>query len=206
MEQKDIVVESLNSTFTKVLDGLLAAVSVVNTITGEEAKLKSSDKIVYAKMLAAYNFHSEAGRELFESQDSIGDSLGLEHKAVISAIKKLENIGLMSKKTTYASGLRRNYYTVLDIVDNSSFILRRRKTTRGFVNNKIVVSVEIIDFQITQNAVDCVATTNKRKAVGKRSIQTVADVQETTYDFDEINFMISQQQETGDWQAMQLGL
>ena len=138
------VTEQIGTESLNILNGILSIVSIYNTATNKETRLKASDKLVYARMFDSFSKYNEE----FQVQDNIADFLGLEHKAVISSIKRLESVGLLIKHVSYAGGARRNKYVVKSLIDNPLFVLTKRQTIRKYVDNKIVVEVVGTNFSI----------------------------------------------------------
>lgn len=162
--------------FTKYYDGVMEATSVTNTITGVCVELTLNDKSVYHKMLAAYKFHSGSGREFFESQDSLADKLGIERKTVGRAIKKLEDVDLISHRTEGCMGAKRNIYKVVDVVGNKLYLFEKKTTNRTLVDKKIVVEVVYETYTIAR----------ADKAQQSYTPQSVADA----VDLDSINSLL----------------
>jgi len=149
-----------SDTFTKYYDGVMEATSVTNTITGICVELTINDKSVYHRMLALFKFHNSAGREFFESQDSLADKLGIDRKTVARTIKKLEDVDLISHRTEGCMGAKRNVYKVVDVVGNGLYLFEKKITNRTLVGKKVVADVVYENYTIVRAG--CVQPSSKQ--------------------------------------------
>lgn len=104
-----------------VYTSVIQSKKVVNTSTGVERTLSSEDKILYCYMLCMYKEYSSKGRLFCETQQTIADEVGVEVKTVNRGIKKLCDVGAVSKvskfmKTPYGK-VKTTCYAVRDVVD-----------------------------------------------------------------------------------------
>lgn len=151
----------ISDTFVKLCDGLLAAVGVVNTDTGILVEISPAEKLIYARMYAAYKFHSENNRDYFESQDVIADSVGVERKKICVAVDKFVKLGILTQTTKYIRGLKRNFYVFHEFVDVPNIVFIKRFTTRVMTNTKIEVKKEFCKYNVVSVDGDSIILANK---------------------------------------------
>lgn len=70
--------------------------------------------IIYAYMLARYNFFNSKNKKFFEGIDGLAESCFCGTTAVKNALKVLEELGLVIRHTLKGSVGNRNYYIVVD--------------------------------------------------------------------------------------------
>ena len=194
----------VSNTFVKLCDGMLAAVGAMNLDTGIIVEIAPAEKLIFARMQAAYKFHSTNNRDYFESQDVIADSVGVERKKVATAVDKFVKLGLITQVTKYVKGLRRNFYTFHDFVDAPNIVFIKRFTDRSMVNGKVEVNKELFKYSIISGKGESMVLLNRRsKQIEGRSIPLDDDD-------DLINYMMFEQRtnnETNNYEyaAMQFG-
>ncbi len=70
----------------------------------ERVRLTANDKLLADHLLDGYRFFSGQGNEYFPNQDDLGKAIAADRTTVLASIKRLEQIGLVSKKTITRKG------------------------------------------------------------------------------------------------------
>lgn len=70
--------------------------------------------IIYAYMLARYNFFNSKNQKFFEGIEGLAENCFCGTTAVKKALKVLEDLGLVVRNTLKGSVGNRNYYIVVD--------------------------------------------------------------------------------------------
>lgn len=127
----------------------MAANRVTNLKTNKVVDLTLVDALVYCHLHARYSHFCSIGKELFESQDTIANGMGLERKAVMRSIKRLVLVDMITQSTRYDAGVKRSYYTVVEIENNEDFlfssVVRERFEVEGEEGKKEVVQEKSSD-------------------------------------------------------------
>lgn len=103
-EQKQ---QSKEGLFTKIPQAMM-----------EDPSFSIYEKFIYAHMLRRFTFFNGMGKEYFDNQTDIGKALNMIRQTVSSAVKSLEQKGLIETskvKTTTSTGVYSSYkYIVID--------------------------------------------------------------------------------------------
>ncbi|WP_413732277.1 DUF6945 domain-containing protein [Sodalis sp. RH20] len=99
--------------FDKLFKKIKRCRTITNKKTGDVVDIPPTAKIIYAHMRPMYMFHHSAGRDYYESYESIADEIAIGRQPVARLMKVLVKSGLVeyvSKRDK--SGHLRNIYTV----------------------------------------------------------------------------------------------
>lgn len=156
MDQQNIA--QVQNLYFKAYYPLFTANRVTNTETKIEIDFCMTDAVLFCHMSQRYAHFVKHGGKLFESQDTLANTLGLERKAIIRSIKRLVSVGMITQRTSYESGVKRSYYTVMSLEGNKTFlyetVVRERVETGEIVDGKKKEAVQVKEshkFQIVQN-------------------------------------------------------
>lgn len=133
----------VHNNYSKIFDPVMMAIEVVNTEAGVVQTLNLTDKVVYSYISHHAEWFNSIGKCMFESQDSIGFSLGIDRKTVGRSLKKLESVGLIVRSKQKANN---GFMTVYDVpmLFCSRFRLFAEKTVRVRGQEDFVEKVEIV--------------------------------------------------------------
>lgn len=138
-----IPIAQVPNLYMKLSYALLVADRVTNLKLKKVTDFSQSDVLLYCHMQARYSHFQASGKRLFESQDTLANVLGMERKAVMRSIKRMVLVGMITQKTSYESGVKRSYYTVVDVENNEDFlfsrVVRERFEVEGVEGRKDVV-------------------------------------------------------------------
>ena len=142
-------VRQVPNLFLKASYPLMMANRVTNLKTKKVADLTLVDALVYCHLHTRYAHFTSIGKQLFESQDTIANGMGLERKAVMRSIKRLVLVDMITQETRYDAGLKRSYYTVVEIESNEDFlfscVVRERVEVEGEDGKKDVVQEKSVE-------------------------------------------------------------
>ena len=138
MVQKDQV--TVEASFLKILDPVLMCSNVVNTATGISIDMNLIDKIVVSYVNNRAEFFEGNNMKMFESQDTIAESMGVDRKTVLRSLKKLVDVGLVCREIKYhvnkenprAKPMPRTTYSCVKLIDNRNFTWKSKSIHRVF--------------------------------------------------------------------------
>lgn len=121
--KRDIeLVEYISPDEIRVDKLILRTVGLTNNQTDISANLSSNEKLVYVFMKSEYDACGEDFIVL--QQPIIADALALSKRTVVTCIKTLTRIGLISVKSIkQQSSMHHNAYKIYDILDSEKFAL-----------------------------------------------------------------------------------
>ena len=120
MDQQDIAQEQ--NLYFKAYYPLFKANRVTNIETKIEIDFCMTDALLFCHLSQRYAHFIRHGGNLFESQETLANTLGLERKAIIRSIKRLVSVGMITQRTSYEAGVKRSYYTVMSLEGNQTFV------------------------------------------------------------------------------------
>ena len=143
MQQTTGTLEVQSSSRIVVYDYLLMASSILNTETNVKIELTLTDKMVYSHINHHVEWLKALGKSMFESQETISNTLGVERRTVGKSIKKLEQVGVLLCNRQKRRGVTITIYDTLPIVGDK-FKMTTTRCTRIRGSEDIVEELEIV--------------------------------------------------------------
>jgi len=131
---------NIEASFLKILDPVLMCSSVTNTVTGETIQLNLTDKVVVSYVNNRAEFFENNNMKMFESQDTIADSIGVDRKTVLRSLKKLESVGLVCREIKYhvnkdrpsSKPTPRTTYLCVKLIGNENYVWKSDSVHRTY--------------------------------------------------------------------------
>lgn len=133
----------VENNYIRAYEPLLMCKSILNTTSGVEQQLNLYDKLVFSYLHQQSSWFKTHRKDLFESQDSVAQVLGVDRKTVNRSIKKLSDVGLVAKHKKRVSDTWKVAYSTEDL-HSGKFKIFAEVETRLFHTKPEKKVVEVV--------------------------------------------------------------